>query len=163
MAKLPTIPVLHIYHSQDAELYSATIREDKVYLKHDKVAQFSNKGVFTIKDRRGRKAKKFKAVIYLDGKACCASVPQKEAEWAQEHGKLTDAQEANSKNPHKLQVIPDTEEMIFEPLTDMDRKTVVKREIAKQLGKFKPLETWQFAVIIGLIGAVLALEVIRMI
>lgn len=132
--KTPEIPVLHIYHTQDAELYRANIREDKVYLHDEKVAQFSNRGVITVKDSRTRRKKRFKILIYLDGKADCA----------------------------KLQTIPETQETIFEALTDKDRKTVVKREIAKQLGKFKPLETWQFVVILGMLGAVIALEIIKL-
>ena len=152
MAKTVKIPVLHIYHSQDAELYKAAVREDKVFLKNEKVAQFTNRGVFTIKDKRGRITKKFKALIYLDGKATCASTPEEAKK----------ALEENTKNPDRLQTIPTTAETIFEPLTDKDRITVVKREIAKQLGKIKPMETWQFVAILGLIGAVLALELIRM-
>lgn len=139
MAKQPQIPVLHVYHNQDAELYYATIREDKVYLHDEKVAQFSNKGVFTVKDLLRRKKRKFKVLLYLDGKADCASTPG------------------------ELQSIPETKESVFEPLTDKDRRTVVKREIAKQLGKFKPVETWQVLIIIGLLGAVLAIQLIGMI
>ena len=154
--KQPEIPVLHIYHSQDAELYRAKIREDKVYLKDEKVAQFSNRGVFTIKDLRGHKKKKFKALIYLDGKVDCAKIKTTTDEEKKK------ALEEAEKNPKQLQVIPETQETIFEALTDKDRKTVVKREIAKQLGKFKPLETWQFLIIIGLLGALLGLQLLRM-
>ena len=137
--KTPEIPVLHIYHTQDAELYRANIREDKVYLHDEKVAQFSNRGVITVKDSRTRSKKRFKVLLYLDGKADCAQIPG------------------------ELQTIPDSKETIFEPLTDKDRKTVVKREIAKQLGKFKPLETWQFVVILGMLGALIAFQIIGMV
>lgn len=146
LAKTPKIPVLHIFHSQDAELYNATVREDKVYLKNEKIAQFSNRGVFTIKDERGRKKKRWKMVIVLDGKA--------------KAGKIRDTLTNDEKLLLELQQIPDPTETVFEPLTDKDRVTVVKREIAKQLGKFKPMETWQFVVIIALLGATLAMQFI---
>jgi hypothetical protein len=160
MPKTPLIPVLHIYHSQDAELYKATIREDKVYLKGEQISQFNNKGVFTIKDVRGRSKKRFKLLIVIDGKVkACQIRTQNEikanvlAETTPENRILTEI---------KLQTLPDTMESIFEPLTDHDRRTVVKREIAKQLGKLKAMETWQFIVLIALVGAVLAFELIRM-
>jgi len=122
MTREAEIPVLHVLHNQDIELYNAKVREDKIYLNNEHVAQFTNSGVFTIKDHRKKKSKKFKAILYLDGKATCEK-------------------------------IPDSEESILEPLTDKDRKNVVKREIAKQLGKFKPMETWQFIVIIAMLAA----------
>jgi hypothetical protein len=160
MPKNPQIPVLHIYHSQDAELYKATIREDKVYLKGDQVSQFNNKGVFTIKDVRGRSKKKFKLLIVVDGKVkACQIRTQNEikanvlAETTPENRPLIET---------KLQTLFDTMESIFEPLTDHDRRTVVKREIAKQLGKLKAMEMWQFMVLIGLVAGVLALELMRM-
>lgn len=139
--KTPKIPVLHIYHNQDGDLYRATIRENKVYLMNEKIAQFQNKGVFTIRVH-GKLPKKFKALLYLDGKAECA--------------KLTPTQyegftEKNAEATEQFQTIPNTQETVFEPLTDKDRITVVKREIAKQLGKFKPMETWQFIALMALV------------
>ena len=129
MTKEALIPVLHVLHNQDIELYDAKIREDKLYLNNEHVAQFTNAGLFTVKDHRKKKTKKFKAVIYLDGKADCARIPE-------------------------------TQETVFEALTDKDRKAVVKREIAKQLGKFKPMETWQFIVIIIMLAAAIAINFI---
>lgn len=153
IGKAPKIPVLHIYHNQDASLYKASVREDKVYLKNERVAQFTNKGVFTVKDETQRKKRKIKMLIYLDGKAETAKILDSETSAA----KLKKAQEETK----EFQTIPETKETLFEPLTDKDRITVVKREIAKQLGKFKPMETWQFIVIIALLGALLALQFIR--
>jgi hypothetical protein len=151
IAKAPKIPVLHIYHNQDATLYKATIREDKVYLRGEHIAKFTNKGVFTVKDETKRKKTKYKVLIYLDGKAETAKIPKdKEAI-------LKEAEE----NPETLQTIPETGESVFEPLTDNDRITVVKRQITKSLGKLKPMETWQFIVIIALLGALLALQFLR--
>ena len=145
------MPVLHIYHNQDAILYKATIREDKVYLKGERVAQFSNKGVFTVKDETHRKKRKYKVLIYLDGKAETAKIGKEKEKAVKEA----------EKNPDILQTLPETKETIFEPLTDKDRITVVKREIAKQLGKFKPMETWQFIVIIAMLGALIAIQFIK--
>ena len=152
MGKTPKIPVLHIYHNQDGKAYNSNVREDKVYLQGEKVAQFSNRGVFTIKGLKLAKRSKLKCLIYLDGKAKTVKITSEE-----EKKKLIELAEAN---PDELQVIPETMEMLFEPLTDKDRVTVVKREIAKQLGKFKPMETWQFIVIIALLGASIALHFI---
>lgn len=165
LGKDPKINVLHIYHSQDAELYKATIREDKVYCKGDKVPQFTNRGVFTVKDTRGRKNKKYKMLIYLDGKAKTAKptngeqmkkdmIAENKAEAEQIGKNISDVL------PSDLVTIPDNAELLFEPLTFKDRVTVVKREIAKQLGKFKPMETWQFVVIIVLLAASIALHFI---
>jgi hypothetical protein len=133
--------VLHIYHNQDADLYPAVMREDKIYLMNEKVAQFINRGVFTIRVH-GKLPKKFKALIYLDGKAECAKLT------ATEYEEFT---KTEAQKTEQFQVLPETKETIFEPLTDNDRITVVKREIAKQLGKFKPIETWQFILLIALI------------
>ena len=146
------MPVLHIYHSQDAEVYKATIREDKLYLKNEKVAQFSNSGIIAIKGIKLAKRSKIKCVLYLDGKA--------------EAIKLTDKQKEATiklaeKNPDNLQVLPETKETIFEALTDKDRITIVRREMAKALGKFKPMETWQFIVIIAMLGALIAIQFIK--
>lgn len=153
--KTPQIPVLHLYQNQDGYLYRANIREDKVYCKDDKVAQFSNKSVFTVTTKT-KLPKKFRLVIYLDGKAntCQAQTGQEMKQKLIEENKAEAAQNGikeSTINLTKLQEIPDNIETIFEPLTYKDRITVVKREIAKQLGKFKPMETWQFGVIIGLI------------
>lgn len=133
MANEAKIPVFHVQHNQDIELYDAKVREDKLYLNNEKVAQFCNSGVFTVHDKRKKKTRRFKAVIYLDGKA-----------------------EATKVKP--IETIPDSAETLLEPLTDKDRKNVVKREIAKQLGKFKPMETWQFIVILVMLGALIALQ-----
>lgn len=157
---LPQIPVLHIYHSTDAELYRATIREDKVYLKGEQVTQFNNNGVFSVKDRLSRNPRKFKMLIVIDGKATACQIRSKE-----DITKNVLAQtepENKEKVQATLQTLIGTAESIFEPLTDHDRRTVVKREIAKQLGKIKPMEMWQFGVLIALVGAVLAFELIRM-
>jgi hypothetical protein len=154
MAKAPRIPVLHIFHNQDAELYLATVREDKVYLKNEKVAQFINRGVFTVQCQK-KMPKRFKALIYLDGKAETAHLSN------EEYQKFTETVgEKIETSTQDFQTIPLTEEKIFEPLTDKDRQTVVKREIAKQLGKFRPMETWQFFVIIGMIVGVYVLTVL---
>ena len=147
------MPVLHIYHNQDATLYKATIREDKVYLKGERVAQFTNKGVFTVKDETRRKKRKYKVLIYLDGKAETTKIKSDEQIEA-------DLKKAELNNAH-FQTLPETDESIFEPLTDKDRITVVKREIAKQLGKFKPMETWQFIVIIAMLGVLIAIQFIK--
>lgn len=165
MAKTPVIPVLHLYHNQDASLYRATVREDKVYMRDEKIAEFSHSAVFTITDELGRKKRKFKAVIYLDGKAnACQIQTGKDMK-----DKIKAENEALAKeqgitestiNIAKLQQIPDNIETIFEPLTFKDRITIVKREIAKQLGKFKPMETWQFVVIIAMLGAAIAVSII---
>lgn len=144
MAKTPKIPVLHIFHNNDAHLYYAKVREDKVYLKGEKVAQFTNRGVFTVKDYTQRRKRKFKALIYLDGKAKSCKIGGEKAEQLAK----------------EFLILPETEETIFEPLTDRDRKIVVKREIAKQLGKFKPMETWQFILIITLLAALIAIQFI---
>lgn len=165
MARETKIPVFHIFHNQDVELYEAKVKEDKVYLDNERVAQFNNSGVFTIKDHTGKRLRKFKAVIYLDGKAQTSEIKSKK--------EIIDTaiadtnQEVLEKNPalknkiiEKLQRIIDTAESIFEPITDKDRKTIVKREVAKQLGKFKPIETWQFVLIIVLLSALIALRFI---
>lgn len=153
MTKDQQIPVLHIYHNQDAEIYRATIREDKAYMKGEKCAEFSSKGIFTVKDNLHKK--KFKMIIYLDGKAnTCQQQNGKEMKKKiVAENKEVAAMENIDKdtiNQEKLQEIPDNLETIFEPLTFKDRITVVKREIAKQLGKFKPMETWQFGVLIAI-------------
>lgn len=134
MAKEPEIPVLHVFHNNDIELYYAKVREDKVYLNNKKIAQFSNQGVFTIKDRRGKVTKKFKAVIALDGKMSTAE---------QDVG--------------ELETIPKSA-AIFEALTDNDRKEIVKRELAKQRAQQKAIETWQFIVILAMLGALIAMQ-----
>lgn len=147
MAKQPKIPVLHIFHNRDGLAYKATIREDKAYLKGEKVAKFENQGVFTVKGIKLSKRSKTKFLIYLDGKSETA------------HMKIKKKPTGREKATENFQLIPTTEEL-FEPLTDEDRKTVVKREIAKQLGKFKAMETWQFIVIIAMLGASIALRFI---
>ena len=165
--KTPKISILHIYHSQDAELYHAKIREDKVYCKGDKVPQFTNKGVFTVKDTRSRKKKKYKLLIYLDGKSITAKITNgKQLKKDLKAENKAEAQAVGLKledvlNLTELETIPDNLEMLFEPLTFKDRVTIVKREVAKQLGKIKPLETWQFILIIVLLGASIALQFIR--
>lgn len=149
MAKTPQIPVFHIYHNKDIALYRATVREDKVYCRDEKIAEFENSAVFTITDELGRRKRKFKAVLYLDGKAnACAIQTGKEIK-----NKIQTENPAQTINLEKLQSLPDNIETIFEPLTFKDRITIVKREIAKQLGKFKPMETWQFVVLIALVSA----------
>lgn len=153
----PTIPVLHVFHNQDAILYRAKIREDKVYLKGEKVPQFTNRGVFTVKDVTGRNKRKFKMLIYLDGKADTATPTNGKDMKAKILAENTASAKMVGKkvedviNLASLQTIPDNVELLFEPLTFKDRITIVIREIAKQLGKFKPMETWQFIVIIALI------------
>ena len=146
------VPVFHVHHNQDIELYYAKVREDKVYLKNAKVAQFTNSGVFTVKDERRKKKGKFKALLYLDGKATATEIKSEEDYKKQ--------QEKNAKDPSKLQTIPDSQESLLEPLTDNDRKQVVKREVAKQLAKSKVMQTWQFVVLIGLGACVLAIQLI---
>ena len=148
MGKTPKIPVLHFYHNQDGVAYPATIREDKAYMRGEKIAQFTNHGIFTIKGLKLSKRGKIKCLLYLDGKSETAHLKVDK--------KISGKEKVNS----TLQTIPDTQETIFEPLTDLDRKTVVKREIAKQLGKFKAMETWQFIVIIALLGVSIALRFI---
>lgn len=172
MTKTPELPVLHIYHNNEAYLYPAKVREDKMYCRGQKVPQFDNSAVLTVKDLRGRVPRKFKMAIYLDGKAKVAKRQdgktmkvgvklqnQAEIDWINEQLK-TDYKIDDVLMVDKLETIPDSVETLYEPLTFHDRVTVVKREIAKQLGKFKPMETWQFIVIMALLGANLALQFI---
>lgn len=165
MGKTPQIPVLHLFHNQDGELYRANVREDKVYMKDEKIAEFSSKAVFTISDKLGRKTRKFKCIIYLDGKAnaCQIQTGKDMKDKLLKENAVAAAEQGITEptiNTTKLQEIPDNIETIFEPLTFKDRITVVKREIAKQLGKFKPMETWQFIVIIAMLSAAIALQFI---
>lgn len=132
MTREAKIPVFHIFHNNDIELYTCTVREDKVYLENENVATFSNRGLFTVKDHRGKRLRKYKALFYLDGKTETVHIPESEEQ----------------------------ENNFIEPLTNKDRKTIVKREIAKQLGKFRPIETWQFILIIIMLAAILALRFI---
>lgn len=158
------IPVLHVFHNQDVKFYKAKIREDKVYLEGDKIAEFSSKGVFTLTKNKLGKPKKTKMLIYLDGKSNTSQI-QTGKEMKQHLIDSNAPIELEMKLPigstlnlDKLQTIPDNIETIFEPLTFKDRITIVKREVAKQLGKFKPMETWQFIVLIALIAVDLALN-----
>lgn len=148
----PEIPVLHVYHSQDADLYCAKVREDKVYLRNKTVAKFINRAVITVSVRK-KLPKKFKLLLYLDGKSECAKL-SKESDYSEF------AEDKTATVTSEFQTLPETSEKLFEPLTDEDRKTVVKREIAKQLGKFKPMETWQFILIIALLAASIAIQFI---
>ena len=153
--KTPTIPVMHLYHNLDGEIYRCNVREDKVYLKNGKVAQFNNRSLFTVTDRLGRRPRKIKIILYYEGKAT-ACYPQSWQEIKNKFGSLEymnmlDEQVKNKTiNLEPLQTLPPNCETLFEPLTDNDRITVVKREIAKQLGKFKPMETWQFGVLMAI-------------
>lgn len=165
MTKETVIPVFHIKQNQDIELYAGRVKEDKVYLKDQRVAQFTNSGVFTVIDKRGKTKKRFKAVIYVDGKDHCSEIKSKK--------EIIETAIAET-NPNELKKNPGLKEKIegqldrlignaysvFEPLTDQDRKTVVKREVAKQLGHFKPIETWQFLIILIMLGIAIALNFI---
>lgn len=158
------IPVLHVFHNQDVKLYRAKVREDKVYLLGEKIAEFDNKSIFNMTRNKVGKPKRFKFLIYLDGKANTCQI-QTGAEMAkkliQENAiieKEMNIPIGSSLNLEKLQELPPNVERIFEPLTFKDRITIVKREVAKQLGKFKPMETWQFIVLIALIAVDLALN-----
>ncbi len=159
------IPVLHIFHNQDAVIYKAKIREDKAYMHGEKIAEFSSKAVFTIINTLG-KPKKFKCIIYLDGKSNACQImkginmKKKILEDLLPIEKEMLLAPTSTINIEKLQEIPDQVETLFEPLTFKDRITIVKREIAKQLGHFKPMETWQFIVIIAMLGTILAVQFI---
>lgn len=131
MTKDVKIPVLHLHHNNDAELYYAKVKEDKTYLDNENVASFCGRSVINVTDRRGKHKKRFKTLLYLDGKTECVIIPD-----------------------------PETETDLIEPLTNKDRRTVVKREIAKQLGKFRPMETWQFLIIMILLGSLIAMQFI---
>lgn len=165
MTKETAIPVFHVKQNQDIEVYRGKIKEDKVYLEDGKVAQFTNSGVFTIVNKLNKRTRRFKAVVYTDGKAECAEI--RPADEIIERA-VSDMDPKNiEKNPElkdkitgRLERLLGNAYSIFEPLTDQDRKTVVKREVAKQLGKFKPLQTWQFVLIIVLLGASIAIQFI---
>lgn len=160
MVKNPKIPVLHILHSQSARLYNAVVREDKVYMRNNQLAQFSDKAVFTVVDETQRKKRKLNMVIVLDGKATASEIrtPREMKEKILSETKPERIEVVNA----MLETLKGTTESIFEPLTDHDRRTVVKREIAKQLGKIKPMETWQFLVLIGLVSAALAVGLLTL-
>lgn len=165
MTKETLIPVLHIKQNQDIELYNGRVKEDKVYLKNERVAQFTNSGVFTVVDKRGNVKKRFKAVIYLDGKANCSEIKSKKEIIDTAITEMNPDAEKNNpgitvKIEGQLQRLIGNAYSIFEPLTDQDRRTVVKREVAKQLGRFRPIETWQFVLIMVLLGVLIALQFI---
>lgn len=165
MTKDTLIPVLHVKQNQDIELYKGKIKEDKVYLQNERVAQFTNSGVFTVIDKRGKTRKRFKAVIYVDGKANCSEIKSKEEIIKTAVAEMNPDAEATSpgiteKITEQLQRLVGNAYSIFEPLTDQDRKTVVKREVAKQLGRFRPMETWQFVLILILLGVLIAIQFI---
>ena len=162
MTKETLIPVFHVKQNLDVELYKGKVKEDKVYLKEGKVVQFTNNGVFTVIDKRGKKAKRFKAVIYLDGKDHCSEVKSKQEII---ETSIAEMDPSAIENPELILEVKDRLERlignaysIFEPLTDQDRKTIVKREVAKQLGRFQPMTTWQFILLMILIGANIALN-----
>ena len=163
--KVVKIPVLDFKHTQDVNLYLAETREDKAYLENSQVAQFENRAVFTVNNRIGKLPKKFKVILHLDGKAdCCVQRVSQEFKEKIKAENEAAAAEVGRPLSHvlkiaQLEVLPDNLETLFEPLTFKDRVTVVKREIAKQLGKFKPMETWQFIVIIALVAAGIAVSV----
>jgi hypothetical protein len=165
MTKESQITVFHVKQNQDIDVYKGRVKEDKIYLKDSTVAQFTNSGVFTIVDRRTQKTRRYKCVIYLDGKKDCSEIREKEE---------IISKAITEMDPHELEKNPDLKEKItvqlqrlignaysiFEPLTDQDRKTVVKREIAKQLGKFKPISNIQFAVLLIMLGIAIAIQFI---
>lgn len=47
----------------------------------------------------------------------------------------------------KAEKLKNPKDDLFEPLTDRERKQIVKREVAKTLGKFKPMSTAMFAIL----------------
>jgi hypothetical protein len=51
---------------------------------------------------------------------------------------------------------------LLEPITNEDRKNVVRREIAKTIAGFKGLKTWMFAAIIALLVIVLIMQLLIM-
>lgn len=159
------IPVLHVKQNNDIELYKAKLKEDKVYLKNEKVAQFTNAGVFTVIDKTGKKKRRFKTLIYLDGKANCSEIKTKQEIIEAAKTEMDPLAEQNNpgvtvKVENQLERLIGNAYSIFEPLTDQDRKTIVKREVAKQLGRFKPIETWQFLLIMITLGVSIAINFI---
>jgi len=48
---------------------------------------------------------------------------------------------------------------LIEPLTDEDRKKIVKKEIAKTLGTYQMMKPWMFVILAVLLGISVILEI----
>lgn len=162
--KTPLIPVMHIYPTQDAIIYKTRIKDGIAKIDDNKIAKVGSKNIFTIYDKTGTKKRKFKCIIYLDGKveACSVQNGLDMKTKMIEQDKLI-RQELNlplegSLTLAELEDIPSDKRAVFEPLTLRDTAIMVKREIVKQMSRAKAMETWQFGILAVLVVAGIVLN-----
>lgn len=141
MVELEKIKVLLIAENKNVNGAKFTIKENKVVIEKDKYEPFfDSDSVFGYKDI---------CTIPLLGR------------WINRHRKREPCiiQVYGKERAEKLKT---KEADLFEPLTNEERKDIVKREIAKTLRKFGPISNWMFAILLILLIANVILAIMNL-
>lgn len=130
MVELEKIKVILIAENKNMNIATFPIKENKVLIEKDNYEPFfTADSVFGMKEI---------STIPLLGR------------WINRHRKREPCiiQLLGKERAETLKTITDE---LFEPLTNEERKDIVKREIAKTLRKFGPISNWMFAVLLILL------------
>lgn len=157
------VPVMHVYPTNDIVIYKTEIKDNIAKISKTQIAKVGSENVFSIVDKTGRKTRRYKAVIHLDGKiSTCQQqtreqmlnkILKEDTQVRKELG-LSDS----TLDLMELEKLPKEVNTLFEPLTLNDRAVMVKREIVKQMSRAKAMETWQFGILALLIVAGIVLN-----
>jgi hypothetical protein len=134
------IRVLHVKPTKEIDVIESDVEDDKVIVqKGDKEPQFSNECVYNIK---------FISKTRLIGRLA-NRLRKRESALIYVDGKSFCEK-------------PKSEGDFTEPITDKDRKDVVRKEILKTLGKYQIMKPWMFIGLLIPIIIVIILQIILM-
>lgn len=129
------VQVLHVKHNKNIDVFDCDTEGDRLKIK-DRDPQFTSECIFNIKQTSS---------LPLIGRIINRHRKRKQAIIFLDGKPFCE----------KLRSSQD----LIEPLTDEDRKRIVKKEIAKTLGTYQMMKPWMFVILALLLGVSVILEI----
>jgi hypothetical protein len=131
------IKVFHVKNTKNIDIIQAEAKVDSIKIEADKEPKFTPEDIFNVKET---------STVPLLGKFINSRRKRKQCVIYVD-GKLS-CEKLSKANE------------LFEPITDDDRKNIVKREIAKTLGKFQMMKPVMFIVLMILLVIILIMQIL---
>ena len=129
------VQVLHVKHNKNIDVFDCDTEGDRLKIK-DRDPQFTSECIFNIKQTSN---------LPLIGRII------------NRHRKRKQAIIFLDGKPF-CEKLKSSQELI-EPLTDEDRKRIVKKEIAKTLGTYQAMKPWMFVILAVLLAMILIMQI----
>lgn len=129
------VQVLHVKHNKNIDVFDCDTKGDRLKIK-DRDPQFTSECIFNVKQTSS---------LPLIGRIINRHRKRKQAVIFLDGKPFCE----------KLKSSQD----LIEPLTDEDRKRIVKKEIAKTLGTYQMMKPWMFVILAVLLAISVILEI----